>query len=258
MRLACQARSFGDGIYADEQAFLEVLGEIGEIGFEGMEANWKNMERYFRTPDVFADELTAADVALLGAHYGGTLWDPSQRETLLDDCEDIARFVMAVGGEYVVCSCPGPKDDVTRDDALVRMAECLDELGGICATHGIRIAYHNHFWESEGQGLVRLADSTDVANVAFAYDTGNDIQGGGDPAATLRALGDRVKVVHLKDHSESDRAALGEGVLDLDAVKGVLEEGGFRHWVVLEEETKPADARTHVEACMGLMRQFVA
>lgn len=258
MRLACQARSFGEGIYPDEQAFLEVLAEIGEIGFEGMEANWKNMERYFRTPDVFTDELTAAGVSLLGAHYGGTLWEPAQREKLLDECEDIARFVMAMGGEYVVCSCPGPKEDVTRDDALARMAECLDELGGICAAHGIRVAYHNHYWESEDQGLLRLADSTDVANVAFAYDAGNDIQGGGDPAVTLRALGDRVKVVHLKDHGESDRAALGEGVLDLDAVKGALADDGFRDWLVLEEETKPADARAHVEKCMGLMRQFVA
>ena len=75
---------------------------------------------------------------------------------------------------------------------------------------------------------------------------------------TLRALGDRVKVVHLKDHGESDRAALGEGVLDLDAVKGALADDGFRDWLVLEEETKPADARAHVEKCMGLMRQFVA
>ena len=258
MRLGCQARSFGKGIYPDEQTFVAVLGAIGELGFDGVEANWKNMARYFGTPHAFTDKLAAANISLLGAHYGGSLWDPAQRKQILAEGEDIARFVAAAGGELLLCSCAAPTADAVIDEAWAQMAVCLNELGGVCAANGIRVAYHNHFWESKGRGLIGLADSTDAANVTFVFDTGNDIQGGEDPVATLRELGDRVALVHLKDYGQSEGAALGEGTLDLDAVKRVLADNRFNGWVVFEEETKPADPRLHAHKCMALLRKFVA
>ena len=38
MKLGCQARSFGEGVYPDEKAFLAVMHQIGGLGFEGIEA----------------------------------------------------------------------------------------------------------------------------------------------------------------------------------------------------------------------------
>jgi len=157
-----------------------------------------------------------------------------------------------------VCSGTEPAADAAIDDVWDQIAACLNALGRICAANGIRVAYHNHFWESKAKGLIRLADSTDAANVTFAFDTGNDIQGGGVPAATLRELGDRVAVVHLKDYRQSEGACLGDGTLDLNAVKQALAGIRFNGCVVLEEETKPADPRLHAQKCMELLRKFVA
>ena len=50
MKLGCQARSFGEGIYPDEAAFLSVVRQIGELGFGGVEANRNNIERYSGPP----------------------------------------------------------------------------------------------------------------------------------------------------------------------------------------------------------------
>ena len=53
MKLGCQARSFGKGIYPDETTFLDVVRQIGEVGFTGLETNWKNLEQYFEFPEKF-------------------------------------------------------------------------------------------------------------------------------------------------------------------------------------------------------------
>ncbi len=54
VRFGCQARTFGEGICKDEAAFLNVVRQIGEVGFAGIETNWKNLERYFDRPAAFS------------------------------------------------------------------------------------------------------------------------------------------------------------------------------------------------------------
>lgn len=258
MKLGCQARSFGAGIYPDEESFLSVVHQIGQLGFEGIEANWRNMERYFDCPDDFRERLLEAGLQLVGAHYGGPLWDASARDTLLQDVERIAPFVAALGGEAVVCSGGRPPGESVPTETWRNMAACLDGLGQVCSHHGLNVAYHNHWWESEVNGLDQLAEQTNSNTVVFAFDTGHHTRAGEDAADMIRRLGPRLNIIHLADYADGDRPVLGTGDLDLQSVSLALHTVGFDGWLVLEEQTTTETAPQHVAGCLPVMRQVAA
>jgi sugar phosphate isomerase/epimerase len=261
MKIGSQARSFGEGIYSNEETFLSVVREAGEIGIKGLETNWKNVERYFDSPGVFRGKLKEAGLEFIGAHYGSRLFDPAARDVTLSDMRRIAPFVSAVGGEYVVCSGHAPKDTPITEDTWRGMAERLNAIGDICMAAGVTTTYHNHWWEPENDGLGKLVELTDPSRVGFAFDTGHCARAGRDAAQMVRELGDRLAFVHLADYSpDADNAGLrpilGEGLLDIDAVVGALREVKPESWVVLEEDTVFGSAREHVLKCVEVLRQF--
>ncbi len=257
MKLGCQARSFGKGIYPSEADFLTVVRQIGNLGFKGLEANWKNLERYFQNPETFKRILIETNLELIGAHYGAAHWDESSREQIGIEGSQIADFVSAVGGQYIVCSGRRPTRGAVSNEMWEKTAEGLNLLGEHCTPKGIQLAYHNHWWESEQEGLVKLSSYTDPSYVGFAFDTGHHIRAGKDAIALVRELSNRLHIIHLADHSEDAtgnalRPQLGTGILDLPALKNALQE--FTGWLVLEEENNAPSPEAQVAECIEVMR----
>jgi len=258
MKFGCQARSFGEGIYAEERGFLDVVREMGEVGFEGIETNWKNLERYFAKPADFAAILKAAKMSLAGAHMGGHPWVAAP-SALLSDVARTAQFVKAIGGECVVFSGSLPKDKQQTSNTWRQMADFVNEVGSVCASKGVGCLYHNHWWECEGNGLNILHELTNPKRVGFAFDTGHAVRAGKDPAAMIALLGGRLGMIHLADFDEQcqtpgKRPPLGEGCLNIPAVLEALKKVGFGKWIVLEEETKVGAARAQVEKGLAVFQ----
>lgn len=224
MKLGRHARSFGEGIYPDEAAFPAVVRQVGELGFGGVEADWKKIEGYLDRPAEFPRTLSGFGVAFVRPHYGGALWDLSARDETAADLRRIAPFVSAVSGSFVICSSNRPEGKYLMPDTPMKMAERLTELGSVCATHGSRLAYHNHCWEAQEGVLKRLAELTNPREVSFAFDT--------------------------------EAAALGLGQLNLDVAGKTFREIGYGGWVIVEEESKPPDPYENARQCMGILRCF--
>ena len=81
----------------------------------------------------------------------------------------------------------------------MKMAERLNELGSVCATHGSRLAYHNRCWEAQEGVLERLAELTDPRRGLLRLRHREPHTRWGDPIATLWVLGERIGIDHLKD-----------------------------------------------------------
>lgn len=255
VHFGCQARTFGQGVYKDEAAFLDVVRQIGEVGFEGIETNWKNLERYFDRPAEFAKILQNARLKLIGAHMGG-----ASSPKLLGDVGRTAQFVKAVGGTYIVFSGAYPKARPLPADTWPKMAEFLNEVGRACAKHGVRCLYHNHWTECESDGLEHLCKLTDPKLVGFAFDTGHAVRAGKDPAAVIGVLGKRLGLIHLADASEevasvTKRPPLGEGRLKIPAVVEALRKVAFNQWIVLEEETTGIPGRPLAGKGLAIFRK---
>jgi sugar phosphate isomerase/epimerase len=120
------------------------------------------------------------------------------------------------------------------------------EMAGIAAKlhdAGLQFVYHNHKLEFErfgdSTGMDLLLRGTDPRTFHFELDTYWVQAGGGDPAAWIRKLDGRMKVVHLKDMAivkdEQVFAELGEGNLNWDAILDACRAIGME-WYVVEQD----------------------
>jgi len=83
------------------------------------------------------------------------------------------------------------------------------------------------------QGVVEIADHPQVG---IYFDIGNLRSAGHDPAEMVRALGDGVKMIHIK---EAGAELLGEGDVDMQAVADAVQAIAYDGWLVFE--TAPTD-----------------
>jgi sugar phosphate isomerase/epimerase len=91
------------------------------------------------------------------------------------------------------------------------------------AGYGVRVGYHNHWWEIESvidgkTALEHLADYLDLG-VVLEVDTYWAAVGGQNPAELLSRLGDRVRFIHIKDGpvtaDPSGQLAVGDGTMPI-------------------------------------------
>ncbi|MEU4248935.1 TIM barrel protein [Amycolatopsis sp. NPDC026612] len=87
--------------------------------------------------------------------------------------------------------------------AIAATADALNAAAKLAAEHGVRVGYHNHWWELESRMDGRSAFEVFAAQldpaVALEVDTYWATAGGEDAPALLRRLGDRVRAIHVKD-----------------------------------------------------------
>jgi len=108
---------------------------------------------------------------------------------------------------------------------------------------GLQFVYHNHRMEFAKFGgrtaLELLMEETDPDAFHFELDTYWAQAGGADPAAWIRRLDGRMKVVHLKDMAvvgdEPHFAEIGEGNMNWDAILDACRAVGME-WYVVEQD----------------------
>jgi sugar phosphate isomerase/epimerase len=189
----------------------QALRRVAELGFTAVEP--------FRPTEdpagfrALADEL---GLSIPSVHAGALLQDP--------DAVFEAATVLGVGLAVVPAGIP--EEDFASPDGLDRAAAVLNSLADKARSHGIRIGYHNHWWEFEAAGgsaelgLEGLAARLDP-DVALEVDTYWAAVGGADVPALLGRLGDRVAALHVKDGpmvKGEPQTALGDGRMPISDI----------------------------------------
>jgi sugar phosphate isomerase/epimerase len=164
----------------------------------------------------YADQLRAA-LSKTG------LTAPSAHMRLLDGRHDETFAAAAdLGVETVI----DPKIDETRwqtRDGIRRMCAELAGLAERAATFGLRIGYHNHAFELtttvDGRPALDVFADELPSEVVLEIDLYWVAVAGDDPVDVVRRLGDRVRLLHLKDGPRTgrtrDQVAVGDGSLPL-------------------------------------------
>ncbi len=206
--------------------FAEVLERVGAMGYVGVEL----AGLHAMLPDRFSSVLASAGLQVASAHVGDLTSDPFT--AALDELQ-------AVGCTTVVGAFLPPAAFADLD-AIKRSADVLNAANARASARRIKFGYHNHWWEFEtmidGRSawshLMALLDSDVFIELDLYWAT----VGGADPIAVVGDLGERLRILHVKDGPADDpknaMVAVGSGSVD---IRGVLEAAGSRaQWHVVE------------------------
>jgi sugar phosphate isomerase/epimerase len=219
------------------QDFVGTIRRIAEIGFVGVE-----------TAGMFGESLESA--AALFRDLGLTVSGMHTSMPLGDDKQKVLDTAAALGAKTLVMPWIQPELFTTLD-GVKSVAEKLTAAEEVARQHGLRIGYHNHDFEfrplPDGSiPHVHLRNLT-PASVIFELDVYWIKTAGQDPVATVRELGSRAPLLHMKDGpAVPDKAmtALGDGVVD---VVGVAQAGSAAEWLVVELDRCDTDMMTAIE-----------
>ena len=176
----------------------------------------------------------------------------------------------AVDMKYFVVPYLMGEDRKSLDD-YKRHADKMNEGGRRLKAAGLQLAYHHHSFEFVKYGAETgwdvLLARLDKELVAFEIDVFWLAAAGLDPAATIKQLGSRVKLVHLKDRAagppELDESKVtkptfkevGSGTLDFPAILRACKEVGVDHYFV-EQDHVPADPLASLKQSVTYLRSL--
>jgi sugar phosphate isomerase/epimerase len=135
-----------------------------------------------------------------------------------------ADAILDLAAELGIATVIDPAVTAERWQSIADIAATAEQLNAAAkkaAERGLKVGYHNHWWELETDfggkhGLEVLADNLSP-EVVLELDTYWAYVGGADVPALLKRLGDRVVALHIKDgdgtRDNKKQVAVGAGVI---------------------------------------------
>lgn len=280
--LGVQLYALGD---APQKDLLGTLKRLAAIGYKDFELPGF----YGRTPKDLRGDADAAGVRFGSIHMGLPQRLPPGALSLMSSPQQIADALGILGVTKAVLPMPLLPDNFVMPtsgnirEALVSAIESggLDmwkRMGGLLNEHaaalkpfGIDLGYHNHNMEFRPQGGTTgwkvLLDELDPKLVFLELDLGWAAAGGLDPAAEIRRLKGRIKMVHLKDIKAStktnyalgqDPAEVGLGMLNWHQILPACVASGVEHFYVEQEPPFTRDRFESMKISYDYLAKFVA
>jgi len=216
--------------------FLDALGEVKRIGYDGFESGFRNVSGQFASPQSARRQIEASGLAFFGIHIflNTPMYDPATTIAPASLYESVGRGGAALGAKHLILS-GAPAANV---DQLSRKVEALNRAGAFAKGIGLRVAYHNHWPEFESKigEIEALYTRTDPALVSFLLDAGHAYRGGANVPQFIRAHFQRIIAFHLRDYRDGRLVTLGTGTFPLAEVAATIKQIGWKGWIENEEE----------------------
>lgn len=219
MKLAVQLYSLRHD-YTNGEEFLEILGKVKELGFEGVEfAGYAGLE-----PEVIKARLDELGLVAVGCHMG-------LDDLKADKVEETVKIAKALDMKYIGI---GGAAHSTEEDVKI-----LNDVYGYAnekyADEGIKFYYHNHTEEFEIKFGDRYCMDVIADKAYLEIDTYWSFCGGADNYKYITENKDKIVLLHVKDGIDRKPTALGEGNNDLLSVFKAAKDAEIE-WLVLEND----------------------
>ncbi|WP_447877843.1 myo-inosose-2 dehydratase [Serratia fonticola] len=253
----------------DENTFQQCVSEMALAGFTGSEVGSK----YPRDPKVLKPMLDIRGIQICNAWFS-TFFADGLKEKTIDEFINHMNFLHAMGAKVIGCSEQSKSIQGTTkavfeekpyfsDEEWQRVAQGYNELAKIAAGKGMQVCLHHHM----GTGIQTTEEidrymSMVNDDVYLLFDTGHAYYSEGSQQAMLAILEKylpRINHVHLKDVRDEVVAEVrakrlsfldgvkkgtftvpGDGVIDFRPIFKLLDERGYKGWMVVEAEQDPA------------------
>ncbi|WP_067700021.1 myo-inosose-2 dehydratase [Erwinia sp. ErVv1] len=254
-----------------ENTFQQIVSEMALAGFTGSEVGSK----YPRDPAVLKPMLEIRGIEICNAWFS-TFFADGERAKTIDEFINHRDFLHAMGAKVIGCSEQSKsiqcttlgvlEEKPTFTDAQWQLtAQGYNELAALAAEKGMQVCLHHHMGTAiqTAEEIDRFMAITND-NVFLLFDTGHAYYSEGSQEKMLAILKKhlpRINHVHLKDVRDdvvsrvrSQKLSFldgvrkgtftvpGDGVIDFMPVFTLLDEAGYKGWMVVEAEQDPAIA----------------
>ncbi|MEJ4046764.1 myo-inosose-2 dehydratase [Erwinia sp. SLM-02] len=252
-----------------ENTFQQIVSEMALAGFVGSEVGSK----YPRDPAVLKPMLDIRGIQIVNAWFS-TFFANGDKAKTIDEFINHRDFLHAMGAKVIGCSEQSlsiqgttkavlEEKPVFTDEQWRLTTEGYNELAKLAAEKGMTVGLHHHM----GTGIQTteevdrfMAETND--DVYLLFDTGHAYYSEGSQEKMLAILTrylPRINHVHLKDVRDeivdqvrSQKLSFldgvkkgtftvpGDGVIDFKPVFKILDDFGYKGWMVVEAEQDPA------------------
>ncbi|MCC9134850.1 sugar phosphate isomerase/epimerase family protein [Pontibacter silvestris] len=245
----------------------QAVKEISSLGFKGIQLRSNALKEFGDKPEELHKLLAQHRLELAMFSSGNANINTGDDEAVIQQHVDHARFVKALGGQYIqVTNSSRPKEGTPSTADLQQYGRLLNEIGKRTSEIGILTAYHNHMHQlgETPEEVDVIIENSNEQYVKLLLDVAHYHQGGGDPAQAIQKYKGRLKALHLKDvrpvPEEGPKAykfvELGQGEVDLPAVFDALQQINFQGWGIVELDSVPDKGKTPLQ-CAQVSRNYL-
>lgn len=233
----------------DFNLFLNTLGTLKSLGFEGFETSFRNVQAQYATAAAARAQIEKTGLVCFGVHIFLIDYDPLTRIAPMDLVQATADGAAALGAQRVILSGGGlVKEGKVSEQDIAQKVAGLDAAARYCRSKGLAFAYHNHGPEfaAGGAEISQLISRTDPALVTFLIDCGWAYRAGVDLAGFFNTHRARIAGLHLRDFKGELQVPLGQGEVNWAPLADAVRTTGWDGWVMAEEEradgSKPGES----------------
>ena len=218
----------------DLSSLLNALGAIKQIGFEGFETGFRNLQGQFAQPASARESLKKSGLRFFGIHIFLLSYDKQTSIAPWELLKGVADGGAALGAERLIVSGASTMEAA----ALSRKAEGLNRIGKYCREKGLAFGYHNHQAEFQRDGfqIQGLLRQTDPETVHLVVDAGHAVEGSGNIAEFFTRNSRRIDGMHLRDARAGKEVPLGQGEYDWRPLATAIRTANWSGWLLAEEE----------------------
>jgi sugar phosphate isomerase/epimerase len=233
---------------AAEKDLAGTIAKVAKMGYQGVEfAGW-----YGHSAKDIRKILDDNHIVCCGSH---TPWEDLSDAKLADTI----AFNKTIGNKYLICPWLKP-DEANAKQMWLTYAKRFTELADKVRPQGMQVGYHNHahdFAPVDGTTGWDLLASNTPKDVIMQFDTGNALDGGGDPLVYLKRYPGRATTIHIKEHSKTNpKALIGEGDINWAEVLRFCRTGGTK-WYIIEEEKEGLEPLTAVDQSLKNFKKLI-
>lgn len=237
----------------DLLGFVDYAAGQGVAGVELLDIFWSDAER--ELPLVKRRIADAGmDVAVYSISNNFIQPDASARAQELADLKRGVDIALELGTDILRVFSGSAREGVTQAEGLDWILEGLSAGAAYAASKGVTLALENHGKFAGRSDQVRdIIDEVASPALRVNLDTGNFLPVGQNPTEAATDLADLVVLMHLKDmrRATGDEAShvftdpdgqlltgsvIGDGLVDLAAIRAVMDGAGYDGWWSLEYE----------------------
>jgi Sugar phosphate isomerases/epimerases len=237
--------------------------ELKPLGVTGLETYHGSLVTF--EPGYLADVRAAHEEAGLAmpmfcASPDFTHPDPSLREVEVQKQRQMIDVAAALGSETCRVLSGQRRPEVSQEQGVAWVVECIEELLPHAEARGIVLTMENHFkdnyWDypefaQKMDIFCEIVDRIDSPSFGVNFDPSNTLLANEDPLELLDRMKGRVVSMHasdrrprpgveigpegITDYSQLIHGEVGTGLIDYDAIFGVLHRVAFDGWVSIED-----------------------